>query len=80
MSALYEFQLARACEARIGADAATLDHVRDRWLRSEASWAELAAHTGRKDEMRAKLTAEKAAEQAHRDDCEPDSVRLMRFT
>jgi hypothetical protein len=80
MSALHEFQLARAAEARIGADAATLDHVRDRWLRSEASWTALAARSGRNDEMRAMLIANKAAERARLEDGEADTVRLLRLT
>jgi hypothetical protein len=61
---MHTFQLARAAEARMGAAAATLDHVRDRWLRSEASWTALAARSGRSDEMRAMLIANKAAERA----------------
>jgi hypothetical protein len=80
MSAMHTFQLARAAEARIGAAAATLDHVRDRWLRSEASWTALAARSGRNDEMRAMLVANKAAERARLEDGEPDTVRLLRLT
>jgi hypothetical protein len=77
---MHTFQLARAAEARVGANAATLDHVRDRWLRSEASWTALAARSGRNDEMRAMLIANKAAERAQLEDCEPDTVRLLRLT
>jgi hypothetical protein len=54
----------RAAEARAIASAATLDNVRDRWLRSEASWTEMAARRERGEKMRAKLIAEKAAERA----------------
>ena len=64
MSVQQEFYLARAAEARAVANAATLHNVRDRWLRSEASWAEMAARSERTDKMRAKLILEKAAERA----------------
>jgi hypothetical protein len=64
MSAQHEFYLARAAEARAGAGAATLDNVRDRWLRSEASWTEMAARSGRAADQRATLIAEKVAERA----------------
>ena len=56
-----EIYLARAAEARIDADSATLDNVRDRALRSEAAWADMAARAGRTDKMRARLSAEKAS-------------------
>jgi hypothetical protein len=64
MSAQHEFYLERAAEARAIAGAATLDNVRDRWLRSEASWTEMAVRRERADHMRDKLIAEKATEQA----------------
>ncbi len=64
MSAQHLFYLERAAEARATADAATLDNVRERWLRSEASWIEMAARSERSEKMRAKLIAEKAAERA----------------
>ena len=64
MSAQREFYLERAAEARAVAGAATLDNVRDRWLRSEASWTEMAARSERSEKMRAKLMAEKATERA----------------
>ena len=64
MSAQHEFYLQRAADARATADAATLDNVRDRWLRSEASWTELADRSERGEKMRVKLIAEKAAERA----------------
>ena len=64
MSAQHEFYLQRAAEARAVASAATLDNVRDRWLRSEASWTEMAARSERAEKMRAKLIAEKANERA----------------
>ena len=62
MSPQHLFYLERAAEARAIAAAATLDNVRDRWLRSEASWTEMAARSERNEKMRAKLIAEKAAE------------------
>lgn len=64
MSAQHEFYLERAAEARAVAGAATLDNVRDRWLRSETSWTEMAARSERSDKKRAKLIAEKATERA----------------
>ena len=64
MSAQHEFYLERAAEARAIAAAATLDNVRDRWLRSEASWTEMATRSERSENMRAKLSADKATERA----------------
>jgi hypothetical protein len=64
MSAQLEFYLERAAEARAIAKLATLDNVRDRWLKSEASWTEMAARREHAEDMRAKLIAEKAAERA----------------
>ena len=60
----HEFYLERAAEARAGASAATLHNVRDRWLRSEATWTEMAARSERGEKMRDKLIAEKASERA----------------
>ena len=56
-----EIYLARAAEAKNDADEATLANVRDRALRSEAAWADMAARAGRTDKMRVRLEAEKAA-------------------
>jgi len=64
MSAQHLFYLERAAEARAVARATTLDNVRDRWLRSDASWTEMAARSERSEKMRAKLIAEKASERA----------------
>ena len=64
MSAQHEYYLERAAEARATARAAALDNVRDRWLRSEATWTELAVQSQRAEKMRAKLIAEKAKERA----------------
>lgn len=60
MSNQQDFYLERAAEAREGAKAATLDNVRDRWLRAEARWSEMAARSARGDKMRDQLAAEKA--------------------
>ena len=42
MSQTYEFYIARAREAAADAEAATLDNVRERALRSEKTWQVLA--------------------------------------
>lgn len=57
----HEFYLTRAAEAKRDAEAATLDNVRDRCLRAEAAWSDMAARAGRTERMRAKAEAEKAA-------------------
>ena len=59
MSSNHDFYRARAAEARADADAATLDNVRDRCLRSEAAWTEMADRVQRGERMREKLLAEK---------------------
>jgi hypothetical protein len=64
MSVQHQFYVNRAAEARAAADAATLDNVRDRWLRSEATWTEMAARTADSEKSRANLIAEKEAERA----------------
>ncbi|HEV2079245.1 MAG TPA: hypothetical protein VGR19_05035 [Allosphingosinicella sp.] len=56
-----DFYLTRAAEAKRDAEAATLANVRERCLRAEAAWSEMAARADRGDKMRAKLDAEKAA-------------------
>ncbi|HET9810727.1 MAG TPA: hypothetical protein VFP53_03400 [Sphingomicrobium sp.] len=56
-----ETYLARAAEAREQADAATLDNVRNRCLRSEAAWMQMAERAERTETMRATLLAAKAA-------------------
>ena len=47
-----EFFRARAAEAEADAEAATLTHVRDRCLRSQAAWATLAARAERGEQLR----------------------------
>ncbi|MDQ3139872.1 MAG: hypothetical protein M3Q15_04020, partial [Pseudomonadota bacterium] len=56
-----EFYLTRAAEARRDAEAATLANVRERCLRAEKAWGEMATRADRGDKMRARLEAEKAA-------------------
>lgn len=51
--------LARADEARAQAEMATLDNVRERCLRSEAAWREMAARVTLTDTMRATSLAAK---------------------
>ena len=51
----------RAEQARAEADVATLENVRDRCLRAEAAWMEMAARADRTEKMRADLVAAKAA-------------------
>jgi len=46
------FYLARADQARADAEAATLDHVRERCRRCEAAWNELALRAGRSEQLR----------------------------
>lgn len=65
----YEFCSERADEAQASADAATLDNVRNRELRSEKTWrglAELARSTAearvKADEERAEKRADEAAQ------------------
>ena len=64
MATNQEFYLARAAEARADANAANLDNVRDRCIRSALAWEDMAARAGRTDRMRAELDAKKAAEHA----------------
>ena len=55
-----EFFRARAALARADAEAATLDHVRDRCRRSEAAWQALADRAERSEQMRAEEAQRKA--------------------
>ncbi len=61
MSSNHDFYLARAAEAKADADAATLDNVRDRALRSEAAWSAMASRAERSDKARERIILEKAA-------------------
>lgn len=56
-----EFYLARAAQARAEADAATLEHVRERCERSAAAWTQLADRAARTIKIRENLLSEKAA-------------------
>jgi hypothetical protein len=55
-----EFLRRRAAQARADADAATLDHVRERCLRSEAAWTALAYQAERSERMREEEAKRKA--------------------
>jgi len=57
-----EFYLARAAQAREEADAATLEHVRERCRRSEAAWTELADRAQRSEQLKAAEASRKAQE------------------
>jgi len=52
MSAL-EFYLERAAQARAEAEATTLDRVRERCLRSEEAWSELAERARKHEALKA---------------------------
>jgi hypothetical protein len=56
-----QFFLARADEARAQAEAATLDHVRERCRRSEAAWTMLADKARRSEQLRIEEAERKAA-------------------
>ncbi|MXO97254.1 hypothetical protein GRI34_12585 [Erythrobacter aquimaris] len=62
MSQTYEFYAARAREAAAEAKKATLDNVRERALRSEATWLGLAKQARAVAARREKIELEKAAE------------------
>jgi hypothetical protein len=57
-----QFFLARAEQARVEAEAATLEHVRERCRRSEAAWQALADRAERSEKMR-EAEAQRKAEQ-----------------
>jgi hypothetical protein len=56
-----DFFLARAAQARAEAEAATLDHVRERCRRSEAAWTALAERAERSEQLKAAEAIRKAA-------------------
>jgi uncharacterized damage-inducible protein DinB len=56
-----DFFLARAEQARVEAEAATLDHVRERCRRSEAAWTALADRAQRSEQFRILEQERKAA-------------------
>jgi hypothetical protein len=55
-----QFFLARAEQARAEAEAATLDHVRERCRRSEAAWQALADRAERSERMKVEEAKRKA--------------------
>ncbi|SMF61374.1 hypothetical protein [Allosphingosinicella indica] len=61
MSSTEDFYRARAVESQAQADAAALDNVRDRCLRSAAAWEAMASRAARTDKLRAETEARKAA-------------------
>lgn len=56
-----DFFLARAEQARVEAEAATLAHVRERCQRSEAAWSALADKARRSERLRIEDQKRKAA-------------------
>ena len=55
-----KFYLARVEQARVEAEAATLDHVRERCRRSEEAWTALADRAIRSDKLRVEEAKRKA--------------------
>jgi hypothetical protein len=55
-----DFYLARASQAGAEAEAATLEHVRERCLRSEAAWTAMAERAERSEQMKAAEAQRKA--------------------
>jgi hypothetical protein len=62
-----QFFRARAAQARDEAEAATLDHVKDRCRRSEAAWTALADRAERSEQLRAAEAVRKAEAGLHHD-------------
>lgn len=60
MTAQLDFYRKQAADSRAGADAATLDNIRERWLLSEASWMQLADRSERAEKFRQTLAAKHA--------------------
>lgn len=69
MAQTYEFYDERAKESAAEADAAVLENVRDRALRSEKAWRAMADQALRSAVEREKAEAERAA---RREEAEPD--------
>jgi len=57
MSISFEFATERAAEAAQAAETAELDNVRERALRSEAAWRDMADRARKTEESRAKREA-----------------------
>jgi hypothetical protein len=64
MSNQHQFYVEQADQALRDANAATLDNVRDRCLRSAAAWTEMARRAGRTERMRAESEAAKRSQMA----------------
>ena len=64
MNQSHEFYAERAAEAKAEAGKATLDNVRDRALRAEATWQMLADQAHAVKRRRERLESEKAAARA----------------
>ena len=62
-----DFFLARAAQARAEGEEATLDHVRERCLRSEAAWTALADRAERSEQLKAAEAERKAQAAEHSD-------------
>ncbi len=73
MSQTFDFYDARARESAADAEAATLDNVRDRALRSEKTWRGLADKALKTEQDRAKADAERA----ERREREREEARLL---
>ena len=56
-----DFYNARAAECARDAENTTLDNVRERSLRAEKAWLDMAQRVERSETLRAKAAAEKAA-------------------
>jgi hypothetical protein len=63
MSVNRDFYLARVESCMVDADAAQLDNVRDRFLRSAAAWQSMADRVTRTEQERAQRDSDKLAEQ-----------------
>lgn len=60
MSVTSDFYLARATECARDAEKATLDNVKERYLRAERAWRTMADRLHKGEEMRDAAAAEKA--------------------
>lgn len=67
MSQTFEFYVARASEAAKEASEAELENVRDRHLRAEKTWRDLAEHARKTAEDRVKAAHERALRNAKSD-------------
>ena len=61
MTKTQDLYLSHAAHAHALSEAADLENVRERCLRSEAAWKEMAARIGRTERLRAANEAEKEA-------------------